>query len=209
MTSSYGNIFPVTGPLWGEITDHRWIPLTKASDAELWCFLGSAPEQTVEQTIKSRWFETPSCSLLRHCNNCRYLTITKHNKGQTMMTSSNGYIFRVTGLCVGNSPAPVNSPHKGQWRGALMITLICVWINGCINNREAGDLRRYCAHYGVTVMPRAWIFNHTCTLTHTLWLMIGCYILNTFMSSDAIWRQNYGSTLIYIYNHSHYSSTIS
>ena len=48
--------------------------------------------------------------------------------------------------------SPVNSPHKGQWRGALMFTLICVWINGCVNNREAGDLRRYCVHYGVTVM---------------------------------------------------------
>ena len=33
-----------------------------------------------------------------------------------------------------------------------MFTLICVWINGCVNNREAGDLRRYCVHYGVTVM---------------------------------------------------------
>ena len=30
-----------------------WIPLTKASDAELWCFLWSAPEQTVEQTIET------------------------------------------------------------------------------------------------------------------------------------------------------------
>ena len=44
MTSSTGNIFRVTGPLWGEFTGHRWIPLTKASDAELWCFLWSAPE---------------------------------------------------------------------------------------------------------------------------------------------------------------------
>ena len=41
MTSSNGNIFRVTGPC------HRWIPLTKASDAELRCFLWSAPEQTV------------------------------------------------------------------------------------------------------------------------------------------------------------------
>ena len=48
--------------------------------------------------------------------------------------------------------SPVNSPHKGQWHRALIFTLICVWINGCVNNREAGDLRRYCAHYGVTVM---------------------------------------------------------
>ena len=55
-------------------------------------------------------------------------------------------------LCVGNSPVPVNSPHKGQWRGALMFSLICVWINGWVNNREAGDLRRYRAQYDVTVM---------------------------------------------------------
>ena len=69
-----------------------------------------------------------------------------------MITSSNGSFFRVTGLCGGNSPVPVNSPHKGQWRGALMFSLICVWINGWVNNREAGDLRRYRAHYDVTVM---------------------------------------------------------
>ena len=46
----------------------------------------------------------------------------------------------------------VNSPHKGQWRAALMFSLICVWINGWVNNREAGDLRRYRAHYDVIVM---------------------------------------------------------
>ena len=49
--------------------------------------------------------------------------------------------------------SPVNSPHKSQWRGALMLSLICVWINGWVHNREAGDLRRYRAHYDVTVMP--------------------------------------------------------
>ena len=48
--------------------------------------------------------------------------------------------------------SPVNSPHTGQWRGALMFSLICVWINGWVNNREAGGLRRYRAHYDVTVM---------------------------------------------------------
>ena len=34
--------------------------------------------------------------------------------------------------------SPVNSPHKGQWREALVFSLICVWINGWVNNREAG-----------------------------------------------------------------------
>ena len=69
MTSSNWNIFRVTGHLCGEFTDHQWIPLTKASNAELWCFLWSAP-----------------------------------------------------------------------------------WINGWVNNGEAGDLRRHRAHYDVIVM---------------------------------------------------------
>ena len=38
VTSSNGNIFRVTGHLCGEFTGPRWIPCTKASDAELWCF---------------------------------------------------------------------------------------------------------------------------------------------------------------------------
>ena len=51
--------------------------------------------------------------------------------------------------------SPVNFPHKGQWRGAFMFSLICVWINGWVNNGEAGDLRRYRAHYDVIVMTIA------------------------------------------------------
>ena len=69
MTSSNENIFRVTGPPCGEFTGHCWIPLTKASDAELWCFIWSAPET-----------------------------------------------------------------------------------NGWVSNRNAGDLRRHCTHYDVTVM---------------------------------------------------------
>ena len=72
MTSSNGNIFRVTGPLWGEFTGHRWIPHTRASDSELSCFY-----------------------------------------------------------------------------------LICVWINGWVNNGEAGDLRRHRAHYDI-IMTLKW-----------------------------------------------------
>ena len=53
--------------------------------------------------------------------------------------------------------SPVNSPRKGQWRGALMFPLICVWINGWVNNREAGDLRRHRGHYDVNVMRQKWM----------------------------------------------------
>ena len=67
MTSSNGNIFRVTSYLCGEFTRHRWIPCTKASDRELWCFLWSPPEITVEQTI-ARLVIWDASSLWRHCN---------------------------------------------------------------------------------------------------------------------------------------------
>ena len=75
-------------------------------------------------------------------------------------------------ICAGNSPAPVNFPHKGQWHGALMFSLICVWINDRVNNREAGDLRRYHSHYDVIVMY--WKYSRmtrSVPLLHMTWLL--------------------------------------
>ena len=70
-----------------------------------------------------------------------------------MMTWSNGNIFRVTGPFVrGIHRSPVNSPLKGQRRRALMFSLICAWINGGVNNREAGDLGRHRCHYDAIVV---------------------------------------------------------
>ena len=64
-----------------------------------------------------------------------------------MMTSSNESIFRVT-----SHRSSVNSPHKGQWGGAFIFSLICTWSNGWVNNREAGEMRRQLTHYDVIVM---------------------------------------------------------
>ena len=63
-----------------------------------------------------------------------------------MMTSWNGSIFRVPGPLCGEFP------HKGQYRGGFMCSLIWAWANGWVNHRDAGDLRRHRAHYNVTVM---------------------------------------------------------
>ena len=52
MMSSNGNIFRVASPVWGESISHRWIPLKKAGNAELWCFLWCIPEHTAEQTVE-------------------------------------------------------------------------------------------------------------------------------------------------------------
>ena len=48
--------------------------------------------------------------------------------------------------------SPVNYPHIGQWRGALMFSLICAWKKHWVNNRDAGDLRRHRAHYDIIIM---------------------------------------------------------
>ena len=57
--------------------------------------------------------------------------------------------------------SPVDSPHKGQWRGALMYSLSCASMNYWVNNREAGDLRRYPGHSDVTVVR--WKRFHFCS----------------------------------------------
>ena len=52
--------------------------------------------------------------------------------------------------------SPVNSPYKGQWRGALMYALISVCTNVWINNPAAGDLGHHRTHYDITVMLLHW-----------------------------------------------------
>ena len=106
------------------------------------------------------WYKTAVTPLLSHWS-YRSLALLSHRYcvesfpvcADRMMTSSNGNIFRVTGpTCGGFHRGPVNSPHKGQWCGAWMFSLIYALINGWVNNREAGDLRRHGVHYYVIVM---------------------------------------------------------
>ena len=78
MTSSNRNIFRVTGHLRGEFFGPRWIPLTKASDAELWCFLWSALNKRLSKQSWGWWFESRSRPLWGHrnvfdsCDICTY-----------------------------------------------------------------------------------------------------------------------------------------
>ena len=52
----------------------------------------------------------------------------------------------------GNSPVTGEFPAQRQWRKALMFSLICAWLNGLVNNREAGDLRRHRAAIVISTM---------------------------------------------------------
>ena len=77
-----------------------------------------------------------------------------------MMTWLNGNIFHVTGPLWGESPGhPLDCPHKGQWLGALMFSLIGAWTNGSANSRDACDLRRHRTNYDVTVMFKKNVIN--------------------------------------------------
>ena len=68
MTSSNGNIFRVTGPLCGEFADLRWIPRTKASDAELWWFFDLRLNKRFSKQSWGWWFESLSIPFWSHCN---------------------------------------------------------------------------------------------------------------------------------------------
>ena len=90
-----------------------------------------------------------------------------HHASHTTIVQATGMPWRrhqmetfsaLLALCAGNSPFPVNSPHKGQWRGALMFSLIYARINDWVKKREAGDLRRHRGHYDVSVMQNCGVF---------------------------------------------------
>ena len=103
--------------------------------------------------------------------------------------------------CAGIYRSPVNSPHKGQWRGALMFLWSAPWIKGWVNNRKAGDLRRNRAQYDVIVITSRrylwdkrkymafpegmfhWIIDYlildgTCTLAGTFNSSLRIYVLS-------------------------------
>ena len=81
----------------------------------------------------------------------------------------------------------VNSLHKGQWRGALMFSLICSWINGWVNNREAGDLKRQRAHCDVIVMCNMnFLRIHLIKFSIPSWSLALGYMQYCFSSMDII-----------------------
>ena len=67
------------------------------------------------------------------------------------------YFLHYWPFLLGIHRSPVNSPHKGQWCGTLLFSLIRTWINSCVSNRESGDLWRHRDYHGVTVMPSSFL----------------------------------------------------
>ena len=100
MTSSNRNIFRVTDLLCGEFTSHRWIPLTKTNDSELWYPFWSAPGQPVEQKSSDalQWRHNGSDSVSNHQLHDCFLNRRFRHRSKKIPK------LRVTGLCAGNSP---------------------------------------------------------------------------------------------------------
>ena len=66
---------------------------------------------------------------------------------------NSGFVRRFVFLSYTICPWPYShSFSHGQWRGALVLSLICAWTKSWSNNRDAGDLRRHRVHYDATVM---------------------------------------------------------
>ena len=91
--------------------------------------------------------------------------------------------------------SPVNSPHNGQWRGTLMLSLICARINGWVNNCEAGDLRRRCVHYDVTVTIQ--IGRVDANATHYIRLFIHHLIIRNSIARCMQGNNLYNRTLLF------------
>ena len=81
-------------------------------------------------------------------------------------------LFALLSICAGNSPVTGEFLARGQWRRALMLSLICARINGWVNNRKAGDLRRHRAHYDVILMRQA-IVSSNDGLTTVIYASLG------------------------------------
>ena len=106
--------------------------------------------------------------------NTGYKSWREINIWSNMMTSPiDGNIFRATVRGIDRSP--VHSPHKGQWREALLFSLICAWINGWVNNGETSDLRPHRAHYDASVIKniQSWFIFMLTIQNISFWLSVG------------------------------------
>ena len=103
-----------------------------------------------------------------------------------MMTSSNGNIFHVTGHLCGEFTGDQWIPRtNGQWRGALMFSLICARKYGWVNSRKADDLKHCGAHYNITVMIK-W-FDCICHYFAVLNVSMKYYIPNCLVQKLHDW----------------------
>ena len=127
--------FPRYWPFVRGIHRSRWIPRTKASDAELWCILWSAPEKRLSKQPWGWWFETPSWSLWCHwTENWRWHGLVK----QIIDFDQIGRFRTVTPVWIHHWLRNDTQSLKQHRRGALLIFKVIHQISGShgTNNRR-------------------------------------------------------------------------
>ena len=118
MTSSNGNVFRITGHLCGKFSGHRWISLTKASDAELWCFFYLICAQI------NGWVNNREAGDLR-CHRAHFFNLKNHALDYNLFincltinfnknaTGHNAYLFRLSQASYLTPPPPPPPPPQG------------------------------------------------------------------------------------------------
>ena len=145
-----------------------------------WPFVGGIHRPPVDSHHKGQWRGALMFSLIcawtnSWTNNRDAVDLRRHRADYDVIIMHQGYssywrqsswwrhqmdtFSALQALCAGIHRSAVNSPHKGQWREALMLSFICAWINGWVNYRHAGDLRHHRSHDDVSAMLDAHILS--------------------------------------------------
>ena len=133
--------YPTDGP-WSK--DFVKFVTTMIDIITQYCMMGVSPQLSGTPFIDRDWLRFWQGKV-------KYSSFLSAGCNHSMMTSSNGNTFPLLALCAGGiHQSLMNSLHTGQWHGALMFSLICAWISGRANKREAGDLRHYAVNWCVS-----------------------------------------------------------
>ena len=114
-------------------------------------------------TIRYGALSTPLSDICHPMIYHRITTDARHTWCRHQMETFSAWLV----ICAGNSPVTGEFPAQRPVTRSFGVLSIYVWINGWVNNREAGDLRRHRAHYDVIVM-KSTFYNPVYILRHEL-----------------------------------------
>ena len=157
--------FPRYFSLCGEFTGHRWIPLTKASDADIWCFFDLRLNTRLRKQAWRWWFDTPSRSLWRHC--------TVHTVSIVVFTH-HAFILN-TWIVLIATRAKVRSHHIKYWH------IPRFWWHS-IEMLHRFRALRVSIEQGLTSMP-VWVSNHTPRISTAVPLKSGTVKVREWISN--------------------------
>ena len=144
----------------GDISTHNVVAWA------LWCRISPAPQQFVDQSfpLLGLCVGNPLRGIDRlptMWETCAWYNVMFQNGLRLMQTARWHHQIEtfcmLLAICAGYSSVTDEFPARILWRRALMFSLICAWINGWVNYREAGDLGLHLAHYDVIVMVYKYI----------------------------------------------------